>query len=770
MAQITQPQMNSGRAHALARRKAMSGSGKAGIAASSAPLASSQPSSSAKPRPVVATPAKAPASIAAAPAAAHGARAASLARRRALSTQGKSAIASGDRTRTAATRVKKTPEASGGGCGCGCKGNSEASSAQQSTPSSQVGSVANTSARSNLKRKPRVHIKTDTCRATALARRKAHSSRGKAGISQSGMSAAQTARASNPGLSGRELAQALREQKSRRGGAGQKKSAPTGRMRPARNNANGPAQDAPWKVGASNTSHGQTVTGTMVGRSESVTGDEPSTCRNVTGTEYLGADIFKKFCQAEPPKAVQRGGSSKTASGTRVTGNRVGRSQKVTGDEPGTCKNVTGTEYVGAEQSPDFCGAPAVQKPRPDMRALTQKGKPVSGDNVGRSSKVTGDESGADRELTGTQYTRLIDGKGSGSVPPKVGRSQTLSGGSVTGSLIGRAKNMTGDEAGSCRNVTGDDYLGQEQFKSFCKAVPEKTERKVGESRTFKGESVTGTMTGRSSRVTGDEPGTCKSVTGTPYTGAEQYQAFCDSDQAGKAAARMRSSMAMAGAGASMTGIQPSVGGKMTGDSKGACEAVSGTPYIGQDQMAEACPAVAAEAHSADFPQTLDEAIGTDFSVTSPARAAHVEKAATSGVTGSHYEMGTITGSFGKANGKLTGTEEARFDRIPQPEPALTAAAPSGDERPPSRVTGEGMDAGSRITGDDWERGDRVTGTEGKSATRRNQTLRGPAPNAMSMKQANRNEELPMPVSRVTGGSGNTDRGALITYSGGARG
>ncbi|MCP5436825.1 MAG: hypothetical protein H6960_01565 [Chromatiaceae bacterium] len=27
------------------------------------------------------------------------------------------------------------------------------------------------------------------------------------------------------------------------------------------------AQDAPWKVGASETSHGQTVTGTMVGRS-----------------------------------------------------------------------------------------------------------------------------------------------------------------------------------------------------------------------------------------------------------------------------------------------------------------------------------------------------------------------------------------------------------------------------------------------------------------------------------------------------------------------
>ena len=333
--------------------------------------------------------------------------------------------------------------------------------------------------------------------------------------------------------------------------------------------------------------------------------------------------------------------------------------------------------------------------------------------------------------------------------------------------MVGRREKMTGDEPGSCRNVTGDDYIGQEQFKSFCKTLPEKTERKVGESRTFKGESVTGTMTGRGSRVTGDEPGTCKSVTGTPYAGSEQYQAYCEPDQAQQAAARMRRTSAMAGK--PMTGIQPSVGGKMTGDSKGACETVSGTPYVGQDQVAEACPSVATEAQAADFPQTLEQAIGTDFSVSSPAREMQAEKPATSGVTGSRYEQGTITGPFGMASGKVTGTEEARFNRAPEPAPAVDSEELINN-RPVSRITGEGMDAGPRITGDDWDRGDRVTGTEGKSATRRNQTMRGPAPNAMSMKQANRNEEMPLPVSRVTGGSGNTDRGALITYSGGARG
>jgi hypothetical protein len=40
---------------------------------------------------------------------------------------------------------------------------------------------------------------------------------------------------------------------------------------------------------------------------------------------------------------------------------------------------------------------------------------------------------------------------------------------------------------------------------------------------------------------------------------------------------------------------------------------------------------------------------------------------------------------------------------------------------------------------------------------------------AMSVENK-RNEELPVPNSKVTGGSGNTDKGSLITYSGGARG
>jgi hypothetical protein len=88
-----------------------------------------------------------------------------------------------------------------------------------------------------------------------------------------------------------------------------------------------------------------------------------------------------------------------------------------------------------------------------------------------------------------------------------------------------------------------------------------------------------------------------------------------------------------------------------------------------------------------------------------------------------------------------------------------------------SRITGEGIDAGQKITGDDWDRGDRVTGTEGASAKRRNPTIRsGPRKPMAAERIGSRDESVPEPVSKVTGSSGNTGSGSLVTYSGGARG
>jgi hypothetical protein len=139
-------------------------------------------------------------------------------------------------------------------------------------------------------------------------------------------------------------------------------------------------------------------------------------------------------------------------------------------------------------------------------------------------------------------------------------------------------------------------------------------------------------------------------------------------------------------------------------------------------------------------------------------------------VTGSSYEFGgRITGPFDMAADKVTGTEQFRFDRRPSQPVLVPAQAPAAPATalPVSRVTGEG--SGLRITGDDWDRGDRVTGTEGVSARRRNPSRRGGL-REMPGQLPKRNEDVPEPVSRITGSSGNTVAGSLITVSGGARG
>ena len=702
-----------------------------------------------------------------------------LARRKAMSASGKASVVSKDRTRSdeivgeaaaissAAAGQPASAPSEKRDCGCGCNGD-KAKRPETSVSASASFSAPFTAPLVQARRGKKVENPT---RAASLARRQAMSSKGKAALSGKGPSAAQSARASNPNISSRELAQTIRESRSKNGKCKtETKCKPTGRMRPGKtlgNESPGAAQDAPWKVGASETSHGQTVTGTMVGRSVGVTGDEPSTCRAITGTEYLGADIFREFCKTDIAKSPSKVRVTSTGTGNAVSGNELGRSAKVTGNEPGTCKRVTGSQYVSAGQMQDFCGTSIEAGPSKITSAETRKGKTVTGNNVGRSGKVTGNEYGANRELTGTSVMQ----KGNGQAPAKVGKSATLRGGHVTGTMVGRNKNVTGDEPGSCRNVTGDDYIGQEQYGTFCDTTPKVTDRKVGVSSTLKSKTVTGTMTGRDSKVTGDEPGTCKTVTGTPYAGAETYKDYCDTNSVSQA--RARTQQRRATPGMPVTGLQPGIGGKTTGANKGACEPLTGTPYVGADQFANACPSVPADTSSPDYPQAIGSMGNVpwgQFSVNAPSHASQTG-AEHSAVTGTQYEKGHITGPFGKAGGKVTGTEEARFgngNSNSVPEPTYTAQLV--DDRVKSRVTGEGQDGGLRITGDDWDRNERVTGTEGLSASRRNPTRRG-GRDAMAMQLVNkRNEELPVPNSKVTGGSGNTEKGSLITYSGGARG
>ena len=722
-----------------------------------------------------------------------------LSRRRALSSKGKRNDPSKDRIRTEVRRPSRTtPQStatdrqdSSHTCDCNKNSRKEAQTLKLTSPTTSRRSAAE----ARLKT-PKARNAKSPSRALVLARRLAMSKHGKSANAPTNASSAAVARQGNPELSGRELAQRVRELKARSGSAGQcvkgNNKRPCGPRRglnrPKELAQPGHAADAHWKVGASTTPLGQTVTGTRTDRSIKTTGNEASTCRTITGTEYMGADVFQSYCQSQTPSRPRKVGITPTGYGNTVTGTEVGRSVKVTGDEPGTCKSITGTQYLSGDHGEAWCGSPTLPQPAKVGQAQTQAAQRVSGVMVGRSAKVTGDEPGSNRQLTGSQYMKPTPDIGRGPAPAKVRSFSTLRGSAVTGNEVGRSTKVTGDEPGACKNVTGDDYVGRQQYEAFCENRPAPEAAKVGLSTTNRNQTVSGTSTGRSPLVTGDEPGTCKAVTGTPYAGLEQAGNFCSEPEQTTIVAR--TPVGPGTPGQPMTGLQPGIGGVMTGAERGACEPITGTPYVGADQFQSACGQAGGDGVPADLPQPLEGAPWTRFTISSPFRAAHTEqkRQLAAGVTGTRYERGStrITGPFGMAGGRVTGTEEFRFDQrvtstsLPSRNPLQPLAA-KADSSPadtsstplvppaPSRVTGEGMVQGVRISGDDWSRNDRVTGTEGPSSRRRNPSRPGPM-SAMRPFQPKRNEETEVPLSPITGSSGNTDKGAVVTFSGGARG
>jgi len=688
-----------------------------------------------------------------------------LARRVALSTKGKSASTSKDRTRVDVAKNSSSSISS-----TTISAIKESESVKPSTKLTETTSKLSHKSidrRTLQKRRP---IENPS-RALVLARREALSKHGKSAGTKA-TSAASVARHGNPDLSSREIALRVRELRSKSGATGKQRS---GGTRPCGPNRNGSKQtaaaDAHWKVGVSETSSGQVVTGTQANRSVKTTGNEASTCRSVTGTQYLGADTIDTFCQSAPSyKQPSKVGVTNTSHGNVVTGNEVGRSEKVTGDEPGTCKNLTGTEYISANQSNGYCGG-VNQSPRKVGHSQTLDGRSVTGVMVGRSGNVTGDEAGSGRDLTGDQYLGS-DPIPSGRPAQKVGSLRTVRGSGVTGTDVARSEWVTGNEAGSCKRVTGDEYVGAEQYQSFCGNKPVPEAAKVGLSITNKSQSVSGTMTGRSELVTGDESGSSKAVTGTPYAGLEQSVQFGNTSNTKEI--QQRTPKRLGTPGSNLTGLQPGIGGVMTGAEKGACEPLTGTPYVGSDQLGQACGT------SSVGPEHNDShnAPWTEFSVQSPARSAQRDREKASSVTGNRYEDSSrITGPFDMAANKITGTEQFRFDNKEFQQKQLNKEAvievkqteQGTESRAVSRVTGEGQSAGLNITGDDWDRGDSVTGTEGVSARRRNPSRPG-GRSAMPAFDSKRNEQLPEPDFLITGSSGNTREGQMVTFSGGARG
>lgn len=580
------------------------------------------------------------------------------------------------------------------------------------------------------------------------------------------------------------------------------------------------------KVEMSHTLREQKITGIALGRSTKATGDEAGVCHPVTGTEYLSAERFQQFCGTRPapsPEKVALAFTNKdmavsgslvdrprkitgaeygadrsitgtcygrppendnapdkvaithTGSGKTITGTLVGRSEHLTGDEAGSCRAITGTEYLSAEQFRDLCHTNAPAAPRKVSVMSTRGAQAISGAAVDRSSKVTGNETGSCRAITGSQYYTTADFAGlcDASGPNKVSTMHTLAGHTITGSEVAPGPKLTGDESYGCKSVTGTDYIGTQQLAAVCPPGQSSTVQPVNKvvfDSTLQGQPVSGSYPGRAANVTGNEAGTCAPISGAQYTGMSQIQEFCPAPSLDAQAARVRDSAVIPAS--VVTGDRPGAGGsRMTGDERGACEPISGTPYLGPDNMPDQC---ATSGRFVPRGRTFDVAprppAPKDFSIVPPSRQRQIQSPVREyqgdNLTGSVLSNLRITGTINKADGLITGTPEFRHSDTSRSQVQLDEVVAAAQ-----RLSGEGSQQGVRISGDAWNANPRVTGTEGSSSLVRNPSMRGQprgvGVNAVKFREL---ERLEVPESVITGSSGNTDRGATITISGGARG
>jgi hypothetical protein len=471
----------------------------------------------------------------------------------------------------------------------------------------------------------------------------------------------------------------------------------------------------PLKVTESGTQGGQRVTGIRIGEGRQVTGDERGSVMPVSGTQYIDTDGNTAYRAAAPKVGHMRTGGGQTVSGTLV------RSQvRVTGDEAGASVSITGKADQRLEDDLTARGQNATYATAQFARQANPHGNAVATTNLGRSLRSAGSR---DRSRTLAIET-------------------TEHGQSITGSALGRSSRMTGDETGACRTITGNQYLTPARAQAACGGAARMdgagrpdpvTASKVSLSESHGGQRITGMNVEHNPRVTGDEPGSCASLTGSQYQGRSTQVGWCD-PAAGRAPR----------AAGPVTGDTPMFSASVTGTARGAGRDITGTSYANAVQAAP-------ETGQSGGPVA---ALDTRFSVRSPQRAAHLQAA--------DATPGRITGSFAVGDNKVTGNLEFQ---------GRSRSVPPGEKSAgQNKVSGEGI-VGGRITGDAWGAHSAVTGTEGAFAADRNPTLRGPKAKAFAGSTAFKSQAVyEEPKQLVTGMFYFAKTGARVTLSGGAQG
>lgn len=502
----------------------------------------------------------------------------------------------------------------------------------------------------------------------------------------------------------------------------------------ARVRENKPIQYAP-KVVDTKTYSGQKVTGVRIGSGTSMTGDEPGAMLPVTGTQYIGTESG----YAPRPGGVKVG-AARTPAGLVVTGSQVRNTVKITGDESNPSLRITGEadqeiadDLIPRDDQGAYSGAQFKRMHNPH-------GHTVFGYNLGRLAKQVGS-----RER---QRERALELSEAG-LP-------------ITGTALGRSTRVTGDEPGSCRTLTGDQYLMPAIRQSLCRVPAQRkatrdtaningqdrpdpvTGEKVIVSETWSRQRITGVAVEHHKHVTGAEHGVCSSVTGTPYVGPGEFEAHCETAATHAVAQRVMPTLSKA---QRVTGNIALSVEHVTGTQRGAERGITGTPYYREN----------GEVTETD---TTLERINARFSIRTPQREAQLRM--DQKVIAAPSAEDRITGTFAAGTGKITGNQEFHF----RPRQQLER-----DDRK-SRITGEGRMEGTKITGGAWDAKHNVTGTEGYIAAERNPSERAGHRQAFAgvsqFKGKGNNEKPTQHVTGMVGWSPKT--AAKVTLSGGAQG
>jgi hypothetical protein len=234
------------------------------------------------------------------------------------------------------------------------------------------------------------------------------------------------------------------------------------------------------RPGAIETSHGGLpVTGTAVGTSSRVTGDEALVRRGVTGSQYVAPERgTANAANARPdPVTGAKVSIGYTHGRQRVTGIAVEQDPRVTGDDRPACTCITGSQYAAPPAE-----APPAREPGFSIRTPHHTAQPrenalgITGSFAGGENKVTGN-----REFFFAPRRPESDAAAARLSVTGEGRS---TGAQITGSAWTENSKVTGTEgtsAGSrnpsARGSKPQTFAGAQRFKAL--ASPEEPKHLV---------------------------------------------------------------------------------------------------------------------------------------------------------------------------------------------------------------------------------------------------------------------------------------------------